>query len=317
MKQAKVISVCNPNGGVGTTTSSINIGAGLNKLGKKVLLIDLNPNTNLSQSLGVINTENNIYGALSGKYEIDPIEVLTGFFVVPAVFDLSAAEIELSRHPRSEYLLKGIIDKAKSSYDYILIDCPSLLRLLTTNALIASDQVIIPIHPDYLPTLGLSNFMDKIQLLKNNYNSNLIVGGVFLTLYNHQKVLNRDISINIQEYFNNYMFTTKIRDNVTLAEAPISNLDIFRYNAKCNGAKDYLDLSNEILIKNSRIASKLEEEKKETRRTLMLETKLYAQIKAIAHHERLLKKDVVGDALREYVSRYKKKNGKLPPIKEE
>ena len=244
---SKVISISNHKGGVGKTTSAINIGAGLNKLGKKVLLIDLDPQANLSQSLGLVNEESNIYGALRGDYKLQPIEVLKGLDVIPSTLDLSGAEVELSSEPGREYILKELIEPLRASYDFIIIDSPPSLGLLTINSFTASDEILIPLQAQYLALQGLAKLVEVVDKIKQRLNKGLKVGGVFITQYDSRKVLNRDVVETIQAHFKDEVFKTKIRDNIALAEAPSQGLDIFRYNIKSNGAEDYLALSKEII----------------------------------------------------------------------
>jgi chromosome partitioning protein len=252
-KLSKVIAVSNHKGGVGKTTSAINIGAGLNKLGYKVLLIDLDAQANLSQSLGIIEPERNIYGALRGSYtlreSIIPITELTGLEVIPSTLDLSGAEIELSSETGREYILKDLIEPIKKNYDFIIIDCPPSLSLLTINALTVADEVYIPLQAQYLALQGLTKLLEVIGKIQVRLNKSLLIGGVFITQYDKRKILNRDVVEAINSHFKDNVFNTKIRDNVALAEAPANKLDIFRYNSNCNGAEDYLELSKEILNK--------------------------------------------------------------------
>jgi chromosome partitioning protein len=244
---SKVISISNHKGGVGKTTSAINIGAGLNILGKKILLIDLDPQANLSQSLGLINQERNIYGSIRGEYNLQPIEILKGLDVIPSTLDLSGAEIEMSGEAGREYILRELIEPIRSSYDYILIDSPPSLGLLTINSFTASDEIFIPLQAQFLALQGLSKLVEVIDKIKKRLNKDLRIGGVFITQYDSRKVLNRDVVATIEAHFTNEVFKTKVRDNIALAEAPAQGLDIFRYNPKSYGAEDYLELSKEIL----------------------------------------------------------------------
>jgi chromosome partitioning protein len=243
----KVLSISNHKGGVGKTTSAINIGAGLNKLGKKVLLIDLDPQANLSQSLGLINQDKTIYGALKGDYKLEPVMVLKGLDVIPSTLDLSGAEIELSSEPGREYILKELIEDIRSDYDYIIIDSPPSLGLLTINSFTAADEILIPLQAQFLAMQGLAKLVEVVEKIKSRLNKELKMGGVFITQYDGRKVLNRDVVETINAHFKSEVFKTKIRDNIALAEAPAQGLDIFRYNAKSNGAEDYMDLAQEII----------------------------------------------------------------------
>jgi len=251
---SKVISISNHKGGVGKTTSAINIGAGLNKLGKKVLLIDLDPQANLSQSLGLIGDDlsneigyYNIYGALRGDYPLKPIQINKGLDIILSTLDLSGAEVEISGEAGREYILKELIEPIKSSYDYILIDSPPSLGLLTINAFTASDEVFIPLQAQYLALQGLSKLIEVVEKINKRLNKELKVGGVFITQYDARKVLNRDVVETIQAHFKDKVFKTKIRDNIALAEAPAQGLDIFRYQPKSYGAEDYIALCKEII----------------------------------------------------------------------
>lgn len=247
---SKVISISNHKGGVGKTTSTINIGAGLNLLGKKVLLVDLDPQANLSQSLGVSQQLPNIYGAIRGEYKLQSTEIIKGLEVIPSTLDLSGAEIELSGEAGREYILKELLDTVKAHYDFILIDTAPSLGLLTINAFTASNEVIIPLQSQYLALQGLAKLMEVIDKIKKRLNKELKIGGVVVTQYDSRKILNRDVVSTIQTYFKDQVFDTKIRDNIALAEAPAQKLDIFRYHPKSNGAEDYLSLCREILKKS-------------------------------------------------------------------
>ena len=249
---SKVISISNHKGGVGKTTSAINIGAGLNLLKKKVLLIDLDPQANLSQSLGLINEPINIYGALRGEYKLQPIEILKGLDVIPSTLDLSGAEVELSSEPGREYILKELIEPLRSSYDFIIIDSPPSLGLLTINSFTASDEILIPLQAQYLALQGLAKLVEVVDKIKGRLNKGLKIGGVFITQYDSRKVLNRDVVDTIQAHFKDQVCKTKIRDNIALAEAPSQGLDIFRYNNKSKGAEDYLALSKEVLKRSNK-----------------------------------------------------------------
>ena len=244
---SKVISISNHKGGVGKTTSAINLGAGLNKLGKRVLLIDLDPQANLSQSLGLVDQERTIYGALRGEYKLQPIPVVAGLDLIPSTLDLSGAEIEMSGEAGREYILKELVDPIKGSYDYVLIDSPPSLGLLTINAFTASDEVFIPLQAQYLALQGLTKLLEVIDKITKRLNKELRVGGVFITQYDGRKVLNRDVVATIGAHFQDQLFKTMVRDNIALAEAPSQGLDIFRYNPKSYGAEDYLSLSQEVI----------------------------------------------------------------------
>ena len=249
---SKVIAISNHKGGVGKTTSAINIGAGLNNLGKKILLIDLDPQANLSQSLGLITSERTIYGAIRGDYPLEPVEIVKGLEVIPSTLDLSGAEVEMSGEAGREYILRELIEPLRASYDYILIDSPPSLGLLTINAFTASDEVFIPLQAHYLALQGLSKLLEVVEKIQKRLNKELKVGGVFITQYDSRKVLNRDVAATIEAHFKDEVFNTRVRDNIALAEAPAQGVDIFRYSPKSYGAEDYLSLATEILSKHKK-----------------------------------------------------------------
>ena len=250
---SKIIAISNHKGGVGKTTSVVNIGAGLNKLGKKVLLIDLDAQSNLSNSLGYIETGFNIYGAIRGLYSVGEcifsINGTTGLDIIPSVLDLSGAEIEMSSETGREYIVKDLIEPYINNYDFIIIDCPPSLSLLTVNALTMAEEVFIPLQAEYLALQGLTKLIEVINKIQKRLNKGLKIGGVFITQYDKRKILNRDVVEAINTHFKDKVFNTKIRDNVALAEAPSYQKDIFRYNPNSKGAEDYLELSKEILNK--------------------------------------------------------------------
>lgn len=244
---AKVISLSNHKGGVGKTTSTVNIGAGLAEKGKRVLLIDLDPQANLSQSLGITEPEENIYEALLGEYPLLPVHVTDKLHVIPSTLDLSGAEIELSAEAGREFILRDLIEPIKKEYDYVLIDCPPSLGLLTLNALTSSDRVIIPLQTQYLALQGLTKLMEVMDKVQKRLNKKLELGGVILTQFDSRKTLNKDVAASIESHFKGKVFKTRIRDNVSLAEAPSQGKDIFSYNPKSRGAEDYYELCQEIL----------------------------------------------------------------------
>jgi chromosome partitioning protein len=244
---ATVISLLNHKGGVGKTTSAINIGSGLVELGKRVLLVDLDPQANLSLSLGIPRQQVTVYESLMGESDLVPFTVRDGLDVITSSLDLSSAEMELVNEAGREYILRELFTGVEEDYDFIIIDCPPSLGLLTLNALTSSQQVIIPLQTEFLALQGLAKIKQVIQKVKLRLNKELHISGVLATMYDHRKVLNRDVVETIQKYFGPLLFETYIRDNVALAEAPASRQDIFGYASSSNGAKDYLEVSKEIL----------------------------------------------------------------------
>ncbi|MBF0586204.1 ParA family protein [Prosthecochloris sp. N3] len=237
----------NHKGGVGKTTSTLNTGAAMSRAGKQVLLIDIDPQANLSRSLGIQQQENTIYHALRGYADIDPVHITDTLHLVPSSLDLSAAEIELSAETGREYILRELLAPLNNEYDVILIDCPPSLGLLTINALAAADHVFIPIQAEFLALDGLAKLLDVIQKITKRINSTLQVSGIFITQYDKRKILNRDVARAIEEHFGDKALKTKIRNNIALAEAPGTGTHIFGYNEKANGAEDYTALCNEII----------------------------------------------------------------------
>lgn len=250
----KIISFANHKGGVGKSTSAINIGTGLNRDKQRVLLIDLDPQANLSLGLGLKDANKGIYDALTGKVSLHDIIVSIGedFDLVPSSLSLCGAEIELSSESGREFILKELLEGIKSNYDFIIIDCPPSLGLLTLNALTASDEVYIPLQAQFLAMQGVSKLTEVISKIQKRLNPRLEIGGVFLTQYDKRKILNRDIGQAIENFFKTKVFKTKIRDNVALAECPASGKDIFSYAPKSAGALDYLSLTKEILARNGK-----------------------------------------------------------------
>ena len=244
---SKIISLLNHKGGVGKTTSAINIGAGMVELGKRVLLIDLDPQANLSLSLGIPRQKFTIYESLRGESELVPYTVKDGLDVIMSTLDLSGAEMELINEAGREFILRELFEPVREEYDFIIIDCPPSLGLLTLNALTSSDYVIIPLQTEFLALQGLTKIKQVIDKVKFRLNKKLEIGGVIATMYDHRKVLNRDVVETIRKYFGEKVFNTMIRDNVSLAEAPAQRVDIFTYSRRSNGAKDYYSLCQEIL----------------------------------------------------------------------
>jgi chromosome partitioning protein len=248
-----VISLLNHKGGVGKTTSTVNIGAGLAELGKKVLLIDLDPQANLTLSLGVPRQRNTIYEALRGESELEPFTVKNNLDIVTSTLDLSGAEMELVNEAGREYIMRELFAAVKDQYDFILIDCPPSLGLLTLNALTSSRFVLIPLQTEFLALQGLAKIKQVIDKVKMRLNKNLEIGGVIPTMYVKNRILSNDVVDTIHKYFGDKVFKTYIRENVALAEAPAQRKDIFSYSPRSNGAEDYLNLCREILVRTENI----------------------------------------------------------------
>ena len=246
-----VISLLNHKGGVGKTTCAINIGAGMVELGKKVLLLDLDPQANLTLSLGIPRHPNTIYEAIRGEAPLVPYTVRDGLDIVISTLDLSGAEMELINEAGREQVLRELMEPIRDKYDYIFIDCPPSLGLLTLNALTTSDLVYIPLQTEFLALQGLTKIKQVIDKVKLRLNKDLRIGGVIATMYDSRKVLNREVVATILKYFGDMVFETMIRDNVALAEAPSKRMDIFAYSPQSPGAEDYIALCKEIVARTS------------------------------------------------------------------
>jgi chromosome partitioning protein len=244
---AIIISLLNHKGGVGKTTSAIGIGAGLVELGKRVLLLDLDPQANLTLSLGIPRQKSTIYEAIRGEAALEPYTVKPNLDVITSSLDLSGAEMELVNEAGREYILRELFEQVRYDYDFIIIDCPPSLGLLTLNALTSSLFVYIPLQTEFLALQGLTKIKQVVDKVRFRLNKQLSIGGVVPTMYDHRKVLNRDVLDTIKKYFGDKVFNTNIRDNIALAEAPASRKDIFSYSPNSPGAQDYLALSKEIL----------------------------------------------------------------------
>ncbi|MFK7798998.1 MAG: ParA family protein [Aureispira sp.] len=244
-----IISLLNHKGGVGKTTSAINIGAALVKFKKRVLLVDLDPQANLTISLGIPRQKISIYQNIRGEAELTPYTVKSGMDVITSNLDLSGAEMELINEAGREFILRELFEPVAHDYDYIIIDCPPSLGLLTLNALTASDTVMIPMQAEFLAMQGIVKIKQVTDKVRFRLNKKLQIGGVIATMYDQRKVLNRDIVQTIEGFFGDKVFRTKIRNNVALAEAPSEGKDIFDYSPSSNGAKDYLALAKEIITR--------------------------------------------------------------------
>ena len=246
---AKIIAIANHKGGVGKTTTTTNLGAALARLGKRVLLVDIDSQQNLTSSLmNEANVEVSIYDALQNRASLPIINVGEGLDLVPSDITLARAEMDLTTRIARERILKNLLDKVSDNYDYILIDCPPSLGLLTLNALTAASELYLPLTGEALPLRGLAMLDDVVAEVANTINPDLKLGGVILTRYQSRK-LNKVVLENIQQNYGDKLFNTRIRENIALAEAPLTHTSIFDYDPNSNGAKDYLSLASEVVNK--------------------------------------------------------------------
>jgi len=247
----KIISFANQKGGVGKTTSCVNVAASLGVKGYKVLLIDLDPQGNTTSGVGIAkkNLKGSTRELLSGKMEPKDIIVETPFqnlHVVPTNTALSSAEFDLYEFDESEKRMKIALDSIKDEYDYILIDCPPSLGMLTINAFTASDGVIVPMQCEFYALEGLSQLMVTINRIKRLYNPDLTVCGVLITMYNGRLLLSMQVMAELQKHYGSQLFDTKISRNVKLTEAPGFGKPVYYHDKSSKGAKEYLEVAKEL-----------------------------------------------------------------------
>ncbi|MCI9487456.1 MAG: ParA family protein [Lachnospiraceae bacterium] len=248
----RIIAIANQKGGVGKTTTAINLSACLAEAGKRVLTVDLDPQGNTTSGLGVNKNdqEKTIYELLIGQSPVEECllkEVLPGLDILPSNIELSGAEIELIGIENKEFILKEEIDKIRSNYDFVLIDCPPSLNMLTVNAMTTADTVLVPIQCEYYALEGLSQLIHTINLVKQRLNSSLELEGVVFTMYDSRTNLSLQVVENVKNYLSNAVYKTIIPRNVRLAEAPSHGKPITLYNPRSVGAESYRLLAKEVI----------------------------------------------------------------------
>lgn len=245
--KTNVVAVINQKGGTGKTTTTINLGSALSKLGKKVLLVDLDPQSNLSYSLAIPNPEKTLAGVFLGDNSLQETWVeKDGLWVVPGSNDLVDVEISLVTETEREKFLKTILAEAKG-FDFILIDCPPSLSVLTLNALTAAHEVLIPLQMEVLTLQGLDQIMNTVQKVKKAFNPQLKVKGIVVVMFDVRRKLSQEVLEYLHENVKEKIFRNHIRMNVKLAEAPSFGQSILDYDASSNGARDYMALAEEYL----------------------------------------------------------------------
>lgn len=253
----RIFAVANQKGGVGKTTTSVNLATALSAVGKKVLLVDLDPQGNASTGLGLKRSSlrQSSYDILFGEASIDDVAQSTkvpGLFVLPSSVHLSGAEIELVSSSRREYRLKEAL-KHPGEYDYIIIDCPPSLSMLTLNALVAADSVVVPLQCEFFALEGLSHLVRTIERVRKHFNPDLEIHGVLLTMFDQRNNLSGMVANDVRNFFGDKVYKTVIPRNVRLSEAPSYGLPGIVYDMKCAGAQAYIHLASEILRRERNI----------------------------------------------------------------
>ena len=248
----RIIAIANQKGGVGKTTTAINLSACLAEKGKRVLAVDMDPQGNMTSGLGVDkdNAEKTVYDLIIGEAEINEVicqEALENLDVIPTNIDLSAAEIELIGVEDKEYIIRNAIHKVKDEYDFVIIDCPPSLSMLTVNAMTTADSVLVPIQCEYYALEGLSQLIHTIELVKERLNPELEIEGVVFTMYDARTNLSLQVVENVKDNLNQNIYKTIIPRNIRLAEAPSYGMPINKYDTKSTGAESYRMLAEEVI----------------------------------------------------------------------
>ena len=250
-KMGKIISFANQKGGVGKTTSAVNVAASLGLLGSRVLLVDLDPQGNATSGVGIMKkdlkgtTRELISGDVTPENAVHETE-FTNLWIIPANTSLAGAEFDLLDFDESEYRLKNVLTPLKENYDYIIIDCPPSLGMLTVNALSASDGIIVPMQCEFYSLEGLSQLMITIKRIKQLYNKDLSVTGILITMYNGRLLLSMQVLNELKKHYSDKLFSTQISRNVKLSESPGFGRPVYYHDRKSKGSQEYLDIAKEL-----------------------------------------------------------------------
>lgn len=255
---AKIIAISNQKGGVGKTTTSINLASGLGYLGKKVLLVDFDPQGNATQGVGAKTKENKqtVYNLV--MEDCEPKDVIVNISnppidIIPANISLAGADLQMAKYETGkEELLKNKLDMVRNQYDFIIIDCPPSLGLLNTNALTAADSVIIPVQCEYYALEGVLQLLLTIRLVQQLFNKDLIIEGVVLTMFDARTKLSLEVQQEVMKHFKDKVYKNYIPRNIRLSEAPSRGMSIFEYDVRCEGAKAYAGLASEVMKQNAK-----------------------------------------------------------------
>lgn len=253
----KIIAIANQKGGVGKTTTAINLSSGLSYAGKRVLLVDMDPQANATHGLlSLQEIDENVYSVMMSEADIQEAIIHKQepkIDILPSHISLAGAEIEMNKIAKGkEALLKNQLNQIRDQYDFIIIDCPPSLGLLTTNALTAADSVLIPVQCEYYALEGVTQLFLTIRLVQKTYNANLRIEGILLTMFDVRTKLSVEVSQEVRKNFVKQVYQIAIPRNVKLSEAPSRSLSIFEYDQECNGAKAYKQLTEELIKRNER-----------------------------------------------------------------
>ena len=261
----QIISVINQNGGVGKTTTVINLAAGLAQLNKKILVIDLDPQGNATTGLGLSNMEDSeetIYGVLNGAKQISEVikkTDLKNLDLIASNVDLSGLEVETADDSNRAFILKlkltSYLNNSRGSYDYILIDCPPSLSLLTVMALVSSHSLVVPLQTEFFALEGLTQLMKTIERIKVSLNPDLKIRGILLTMYDKRNKLSSQVEKEARDYFNEKVYSTVIPRNVRLSEAPSHGMPVLIYDKSCPGSKSYFNFTDEFITQETNVGS--------------------------------------------------------------